>query len=79
MPVKKTPSHMIIRKGEEYVYAGSIPKKLQKLTRELKHESGRKVVFVAGTGEMLRAYVSKKFYADMCKTKHPWHGKGTLI
>lgn len=78
MPISKTPLHMIIREGEEYVYAGSIPKKLQTLTRELKHESGRKVVFVAGTGVMVRAYISKKFYSDMCKTKRPWHGKGIL-
>jgi hypothetical protein len=72
------PQRVIERKGEEYIYAGSIPKKLQKLTRELKQEAGRKVVFVTGSGNLIRAYISKKFYPAMCKVKSPWHGKETL-
>lgn len=76
----KNPTRVIIRYGEQYVHLGEVPdtRKLKTEVVELKKEAGRKTVLVKAVPGWVSVYISKKFYPSICKSEHPYHGKGTL-
>jgi len=74
----KSEKREITRNGEEFIYIGSVPKSHTVITKELKHESGRRVEFIPGHDNWVRVYISKKFYPSLCNTDSPYHGTQTL-
>jgi hypothetical protein len=63
---------------KKYVYVGDVPNTKRALAEALKNESGRKVPFVKTSEEWVAVYISSKFYPELNKSLHPYHGTETL-